>query len=123
MGRFFSALALCAIITLSFGADAHAEVTAADLETYDLANGKTVYDASCASCHATGVMGAPKVGTRRKWTPRLPQGMDAMVQKSIEGYSGEYRGTKTFMPAKGGNPDLTDQEVGNAVAYMVQQVL
>ncbi len=123
MGRFLSALALGAAITFSFGPGARAEVTAADIGAYDLANGKTVYDANCASCHATGVMGAPKTGTTRKWTSRLTQGVETMVQKSIEGYSGEYRGTKTFMPAKGGNPDLSDQEVGNAVAYMLQQVL
>nr|P00124.1 RecName: Full=Cytochrome c-555; AltName: Full=Cytochrome c555 [Prosthecochloris aestuarii] len=98
-------------------------VTKADVEQYDLANGKTVYDANCASCHAAGIMGAPKTGTARKWNSRLPQGLATMIEKSVAGYEGEYRGSKTFMPAKGGNPDLTDKQVGDAVAYMVNEVL
>jgi len=123
MRRTVSALALSTVFALSFGLDAQAGVTKADVDQYDLANGKSVYDASCASCHAAGIMGAPKTGTARKWTDRLPQGLATIVQKSIDGYSGEFRGSKTFMPAKGGNPDLTDQEVGDAVAYMINEVL
>ena len=82
---------------------------------YDAAAGKAVYDASCATCHKTGLMGAPKVGAKADWAPRLSQGVDAMVAKSIKG----FKGTKGMMPAKGGNTKLTDVQVGNAVAYMV----
>lgn len=123
MGRIVSIMTLSAVFALSFGLDAHAATTKADVASYDLANGKAVYDANCAACHGAGIMGAPKTGTARKWTSRLTQSLDTMIQKSIAGYSGDYRGTKTFMPAKGGNPDLTDQEVGNSVAYMVNEVL
>jgi cytochrome c5 len=82
---------------------------------YDAAAGKATYDASCATCHKTGMMGAPKLGDKAAWAPRLGQGVDAMVAKSIKG----FKGPKGMMPAKGGNAALTDAQVGNAVAYMV----
>jgi len=123
MARIVSALTLAAVFALSFGLEAQAQVTKADTAKHDLQNGQAVYDANCAACHAAGVMGAPKTGTIRKWNSRLAQGLDTMIQKSIDGYSGSYRGSTTFMPAKGGNPDLTNKEVGDAVAYMVDQVL
>jgi cytochrome c5 len=82
---------------------------------YDAAAGKAVYDASCATCHKTGMMGAPKLGDKAAWAPRIGQGIPAMVAKSIKG----FKGPKGMMPAKGGNAKLTDAQVGNAVAYMV----
>nr|P00123.1 RecName: Full=Cytochrome c-555; AltName: Full=Cytochrome c555 [Chlorobaculum thiosulfatiphilum]pir/CCCF55/ cytochrome c555 - Chlorobium sp [Chlorobium sp.] len=84
---------------------------------YDAAAGKATYDASCAMCHKTGMMGAPKVGDKAAWAPHIAKGMNVMVANSIKG----YKGTKGMMPAKGGNPKLTDAQVGNAVAYMVGQ--
>ncbi len=123
MGRILSVVTLFAIVALSSGLDARADVTAADIAKYDLANGKTVYDKSCAACHASGIMGAPKTGVKANWTSRFAQGMNTLVKKSIDGYSGEYNGTKTFMPAKGGDADLTGKQVGDAVAYMVKEVL
>lgn len=84
---------------------------------YDAAAGKATYDASCAMCHKTGMMGAPKLGNKADWKAHIAQGMDTMVAHSIKG----YKGTKGMMPAKGGNPKLTDAQVGNAVAYMVEQ--
>lgn len=118
MGRIFSALTFCAVLALSFSFEARAGVTAADIAKYDLAGGESVYTASCASCHANGIMKAPKTGVKADWTTRLGQGMGMLVQKSIDGYKAEG-----MMPAKGGNPDLTDKQVGDAVAYMVKQVL
>ena len=118
MRRLISALTLCAAAVLSFGLDAHAGVTTEDLAKYDLANGKSVYDASCAACHANGILQAPKTGDKASWTARLGQGMETLVQKSINGYTAEGS-----MPARGGNADLTDKQVGDAVAFMVKQVL
>jgi len=109
MSRIISAVA-GAMLVISLGSvDAKA--------AYNAAAGKTVYDASCVACHASGIMGAPKVGLKTAWTSRIPQGLETMVQKSIKG----YQGTKGMMPAKGGNAKLTNAEVGNAVAYMVEQ--
>jgi len=87
------------------------------LTTSDAANGKPIYDVSCQSCHKNGVMGAPKVGDKATWAPRIAQGLDKLVSNSIKG----YKGAKGMMPPKGGNPKLTDSQVRYAVEYMVQQ--
>lgn len=77
--------------------------------------GEGVYMNFCSSCHASGVAGAPKVGDKANWEPRIAQGIDTLVKHSIEG----YKGPNGYMPAKGGNQALTDEEVTSAVHYMV----
>ncbi len=118
MGRIISVITLCTVFVLSFGLETYAGVNAADLAKYDVASGKTVYEASCAGCHDNGIMKAPKTGEKADWTARLGQGMGTLVKKSIDGYKAEGN-----MPARGGNDALTDKQVGDAVAYMVKQVL
>jgi cytochrome c5 len=80
----------------------------------DAAKGKTVFDSSCAACHATGVAGAPKAGDKAAWAARLKQGTDALYQTALKG--------KGAMPPKGGNMALSDVDVKAAVDYMVSQV-
>lgn len=118
MGRIISVIALSVVFVLSAGPDARAGVTAADIAKYDLANGQSVYNTSCAACHTSGIMKAPKTGLKADWTARLGLGMNTLVKKSIDGYTAEGN-----MPAKGGHADLTDKQVADAVAYMVKQVL
>ena len=79
----------------------------------DAAKGKSVYDASCAACHAAGVAGAPKIGDKAAWAPRLKQGVDALYQTALKG--------KGAMPPKGGNMSLADADVKAAVDFMVGQ--
>jgi cytochrome c5 len=76
------------------------------------ANGKTVYDQACAVCHGAGIAGAPKVGDKEAWAPRLKQGVDTLHQSALKG--------KGAMPAKGGNTSLSDADVNAAVDYMVR---
>jgi cytochrome c5 len=73
-------------------------------------SGKEVVDAICAGCHATGLNGAPKIGDRAAWTPRLNKGLDPLVLSAIRGHGG--------MPARGGTASLTDTEVRAAILYM-----
>lgn len=73
-------------------------------------SGEEVYKAVCAMCHATGLMNAPKFGDKTQWEPRIKQGLDTLVTNATKGIRG--------MPAKGGNPSLTDAEVAGAVKYM-----
>lgn len=80
-------------------------------------DGKAVYDGLCMACHGAGVAGAPKLGDAADWKARLAQGKDVLYKHSIEGFTG----SKGMMPAKGGNPALSDEEVKAAVDYMVQQ--
>lgn len=90
-------------------ADAVVQTASAD------ADGKTVYDATCNVCHGAGVAGAPKLGDAAIWKERLDQGMDTLVEHAIVGYQGKAG----FMPPKGGNAGLSDEEVKAAVQYMV----
>lgn len=81
------------------------------------ASGEKVYEANCRQCHASGAGGAQRLGDTATWAPLLAEGTGTLVQRAIEG----YRGSRGYMPPKGGNPSLTDQEVKAAVQYMVQE--
>lgn len=81
-------------------------------------DGKEVFDHLCASCHGTGIAGAPKVGDTADWAPRIAAGIDTLVHHAIEGYTGP---DGFYMPPRGGNPALTDEQVENAVHWIVDQ--
>ena len=89
----------------------------APMAAADAAKGQGIYMNFCASCHASGIAGAPKVGDKTAWTKRSAKGTDAVVKNAING----YQGNSGFMPAKGGNSALTDEEVSSAVSYMLEQ--
>jgi cytochrome c5 len=72
-----------------------------------------VYDQTCHLCHGAGVAGAPKLGDKAGWAPRIKQGMDTLVQDAIKG--------KGAMPPKGGNASLSDADIRAAVEFMVSQ--
>lgn len=77
--------------------------------------GEQVVLAQCAHCHTDGLNGAPKIGDRQAWLPRLSKGLDAVVRAAIHGHGA--------MPARGGLPDLSDAEIQGAVVYMFNQGL
>ncbi len=81
------------------------------------ADGEAVYQATCATCHSAGIAGSPIVGDVDDWTVRLEQGFDTLVTHALEGYTG----ATGFMPAKGGNPALSDEAVTAAVQFMMDQ--
>jgi len=76
-------------------------------------SGAQVVREHCAKCHQTGVGGAPKVGDRAAWIPRLTQGFEVVVRSAIKGHGP--------MPARGGVADLTDSEIRSAIAFMIYQ--
>lgn len=80
--------------------------------------GKQVYDMVCFACHAQGIAGAPKLGDKALWEPRIAKGMDTLVNNAING----FQGSAGVMPPKGGRMDLSDDDVKAAVQYMVDQV-
>ncbi len=76
-------------------------------------SGKEVVDAVCSACHGSGALGAPKIGDKGDWGKRIAEGFPTLSQHAILGIR--------QMPARGGNPDLSDIEVARAVAYMADQ--
>jgi cytochrome c5 len=79
-----------------------------------LALGKEVYEGTCIACHAQGLNGAPMFGNKKMWAKRIGQGIPTLVEHASQGYG--------LMPAKGGNMDLTDEEIEAAIRYMLAQV-
>ncbi len=74
-------------------------------------SGQEVYNKVCAACHAVGVLNAPKVGAKDQWEPRVAQGLDTLVTHAVTGIRA--------MPAKGGDPSLTEANLKDAVVYML----
>lgn len=69
----------------------------------------------CNTCHATGILESPKVGDKAVWSARAAAvgGLDGLTASAIKG--------KNAMPARGGDPDLKDEEIRSAIEVMLQQ--
>jgi len=74
--------------------------------------GKEIYERSCVACHAVGVAGAPKVGQRADWEPRVQTGLAALLTSTIKG--------KGAMPSRGGSRH-SDAEIEAAILFMLQE--
>lgn len=64
----------------------------------------------CLPCHGKGLGGAPKIGARKDWTPRLDQGLDALVHSVLA--------NKCGMPPRGSS-DAEEMELARAIVYMI----
>jgi cytochrome c5 len=80
--------------------------------TQALAGGKEVYESTCVACHGTGAAGAPKLGDKAAWAPRIKD-VNAAHASALKG--------KGVMPPKGGNAALSDADVIAAADYMISQ--
>lgn len=89
---------------------AEVELAAAGAASGAEKSGEEVVKSVCAMCHAAGLMNSPKIGDKAQWQPRIAQGYETLVKHAIEGIRS--------MPARGGNPALTDNEVASAVVHM-----
>jgi cytochrome c5 len=76
-------------------------------------DGSVIYGQLCAGCHNSGVGGAPKMA-RSDWGSRLGKGKDTLHKHAIEGFNG--------MPARGGNPSLSDEQVIATVDWMLDNL-
>ncbi|MFT4100043.1 MAG: c-type cytochrome [Burkholderiaceae bacterium] len=77
-----------------------------------LKSGEEVFKAQCGTCHAAGLAGAPKLGDKDAWGPRIKTGYDALLHSALKG--------KGAMAPQGGG-DFDDLEIGRAVVYMANQ--
>ena len=77
-------------------------------------DGAKVFASGCNVCHTAGVAGAPKLGDKAAWAPRMGQGIDALTAAVIKG--------KGAMPPRGAVANASDAELRGAVEYMVATV-
>ena len=93
--------------------DSTDRTAAAASGTLDIAAGEQIYQTACFACHMTGVAEAPKLDDPAAWEPRLAQGMAGLLQSSING--------KGAMPPKGGFAHLTEDDLRNAIGFMLDK--
>jgi mono/diheme cytochrome c family protein len=90
----------------------------------DPTKGATLYAQNCATCHGAGLEGG--IGATLNPIDKLPGVKDALDPKFLidvitngrDPQPGDPKQTK--MPAKGGNNSLTDQDVRDLAAYIIQ---
>ena len=75
---------------------------------------KGTYDVKCFACHGTGAAGAPKLGDKGAWAPRVAQGIDTLYDHALNGFNA--------MPPKGTCMDCSDDTIKIVVDYMVESV-
>ncbi|MDY0101388.1 MAG: c-type cytochrome [Lentimicrobium sp.] len=94
------------------GADAKAEGMKADL-----ANGEAVYNKACIACHMTGVAGAAALTDKVRWEEIAAKGMKTLTEDALHGYTGNYG----VMPEKGTCMDCTEQDLFDAISFMLSK--
>jgi cytochrome c5 len=79
----------------------------------DVKAGEAVFNHACKFCHGVGRMGAPRVGDKAAWSERIKQGESKLTDHAFLGYRN--------MPARGNCDTCSDQDIINAVSYIVSQ--
>ena len=102
MSRWHTTAAVCALLITTLAGSAQAQDKAP----------KAVYETSCAGCHASGVLNAPKFGDAAAWAARTKAGLPALVKSAAAG-------TAKGMPPRGGRADLNDAQLRAVIDYMV----
>lgn len=92
-----------------------AAAPAASASSGDEIDGAGIYNRICMACHETGAAGAPVRGDEAAWAERTEQGFATLLEHSINGIGA--------MPARGGNPNLSDAEVEASTAYLLEPVM
>jgi cytochrome c5 len=74
-------------------------------------SGEEIFNSTCTGCHSTGAAGAPKVGDKAAWAPRIAQGIDKLHDHALNGLNA--------MPPKGMCATCSDDEIKATVDFMV----
>ncbi|PIQ36205.1 MAG: cytochrome C class I [Lysobacterales bacterium CG17_big_fil_post_rev_8_21_14_2_50_64_11] len=102
---------------MAAAAEASRSASASQVAYDGTLDGSVIYTALCSACHTAGVAGAPKL-EQAAWAARVAQGTDTLVKHAQEG----YQGGAGVMPARGGNPALSDEQVRATVIWMVENL-
>jgi len=79
-------------------------------------DGIVAYETACQACHGAGIAGAPKVGDKAAWGPRIAQGKETLYKHALGGFNGK----SGVMPPKGGRADWPDDIIKQAVDHIVE---
>ena len=85
--------------------------------TVNLENGKAIYNKACIACHWKGVAGAAALTDKPRWEEIAAKGMTTLHEHAIAGFQGEYG----VMPEKGTCTDCSDQDMYDAIGYMLNE--
>ncbi|MCH6258639.1 c-type cytochrome [Puniceicoccaceae bacterium K14] len=91
------------------------DAMALSLTDPDHVAGREIWMNTCQTCHLRGLTGAPMIGNKEAWKPRIEKGLDTLFNHAINGFIGP---TYSEMPPKGGFAELSDEEVKKAVKFM-----
>ena len=102
---------------MAAAAEAAKKAAAAQVAYDGTLDGSVIFGKLCHTCHEAGIGGAPKL-EKALWADRIKQGIETLDKHAIEG----FKGNAGLMPAKGGNPSLTDDQVKATVKWMVDNI-
>ena len=111
----YGSLSICLLASV-FSAPAGTESAYRTFDDPSLAQGRVLWLDHCETCHGYGIAGAPIPMRAEDWRPRLARDRSQLYLHAIEGFFGPE---DTYMPPRGGNPQLSDEQVRLAVDYMV----
>jgi cytochrome c5 len=100
---------------MAIQAHAGGPASSTDLSTTQ-ANGTELLEAKCNVCHGPGIAGAPKIGDKAAWAPRIVQGKATLYEHAIKG----FEGSSGVMPPQGGPTGAPDALIQQAVDQMIQ---
>lgn len=92
------------VCTLSAG------IASADV---DAKAGELVYNRACKMCHGTGMARSPKTGDKAAWAARIARGAEELTNNAIKGIRA--------MPPRGGCGSCSNEDIANAVAFIMEQ--
>lgn len=102
---------------IAAAAEAAAKLAQSQVAYDGTLDGSVIFGQLCGACHTNGAGGAPTLD-KAHWGPRLAKGTETLVKHAIEGFQGEAG----LMPARGGNPSLSDAQVESTVKWMIDNI-
>jgi cytochrome c5 len=73
-------------------------------------NGQEVFQQNCATCHRTGIAGAPTLNEPARWADLRKHGFNTLVDHAINGFKAH--------PPRGGSFNLAGNDIRDAVLFM-----